>query len=110
MYPTEQNNHVIVIPEGVEILYFEKLTESSSFGFIELPSSLQELTPSCFHQNPHSITVVCKAINPPTMAGSFYNYNPITIYVPDDSVNAYKQASRWDYLSSRIYPLSEYAG
>ena len=46
---------------------------------------------------------------PPTISSStFNNSNVATIYVPDDSVEAYKTA--WSGQASKIKPLSEYSG
>ena len=32
----------------------------------------------------------------------------MAIYVPDESVDAYKTAVGWDKYTSKIYPISEY--
>lgn len=43
------------------------------------------------------------------MASSFISSPAdLKIYVPDDSVEAYKQASGWSEYADIIYPLSEY--
>lgn len=68
---------------------------------------------------PCALTVICKALTPPTVnstnnsflthAGSGYDYTGILdlkIYVPDDSVNAYKGATWWTQYSNYIFPLS----
>lgn len=48
---------------------------------------------------------------PPTLANSnaFTNINPLCkIYVPDESINAYKTATNWSVYADYIYPLSEF--
>ena len=55
--------------------------------------------------------IVFKSINPPTCTNdSFWNAMTIpNIYVPDDSVNAYKTAQYWTKAASKIKPLSQFA-
>ena len=48
---------------------------------------------------------------PPTIGGQWIRYNTIgKVYVPDDSLEAYKAASGWSYYEERIHPMSEYTG
>ena len=45
---------------------------------------------------------------PPTITSySFANTNNAPIYVPDASVTAYKTATNWVLLASRIFPISD---
>ena len=49
----------------------------------------------------------------PTVPPAFNSDNalwttPMAIYVPDESVDAYKTAVGWDKYTSKIYPISEY--
>ena len=39
--------------------------------------------------------------------GAFNNSNDAPIYVPDDSVAAYKAATNWDGYAARIFPISD---
>lgn len=53
---------------------------------------------------------IFEATTPPTMANNniFSGINSATkIYVPDESVNAYKTASNWSTYASYIYPISD---
>lgn len=54
-------------------------------------------------------TVVIKTVVPPNVQDEFPN-TPSTckIYVPDESVEAYKTATNWSKYADRIKPLSEY--
>lgn len=59
-------------------------------------------------------TVVCYAVTPPTLGNypfrraSAQDINStFKIYVPDDSVDAYKAKSGWSRWSSRILPISD---
>ena len=54
-------------------------------------------------------TLVVRSVAPPTVEGGYlgYNFSKICkIYVPDTSVNTYKENSWWSQYASRIYPLS----
>ena len=51
---------------------------------------------------------VIRAIAPPSLGVNSFSGNPCSIYVPDQSVEAYKTASNWSTYASKIKPLSEY--
>lgn len=55
-------------------------------------------------------TVVCKSITPPSLGTEVFGRcsSNLKIYVPDDSVEAYKGATNWSNYADRIHPLSEY--
>ena len=50
------------------------------------------------------------SVVPPTYSRAFENADTsnLKIYVPDDSVEAYKQASGWATYADKIHPVSEY--
>lgn len=53
--------------------------------------------------------VVMKSTVPPTIStGTFAVPKACQFYVPDESVNAYKEATNWSAYADRIKPLSEY--
>lgn len=56
--------------------------------------------------------IICRATSVPVLEnkGAFDNTNNCPIYVPDASLDAYKAASNWSSLASRIKPLSEFNG
>ena len=77
--------------------------------YIEVPSTVTNIG--------HGFVVNCTALKaivlrnptPATLGVSpFNNTNNCPIYVPDASVDTYKEASGWSALASRIKPLSEY--
>lgn len=54
---------------------------------------------------------VCRAIVPPSLANNIFDGSKgCMIYVPDESVEAYKNATQWKNYATRIKPLSEYEG
>ena len=50
-----------------------------------------------------------RPVTPPIMSNtsSLTSTNNCLIYVPDESVNAYKTATNWTTVASRIHPISE---
>lgn len=53
--------------------------------------------------------VVCKAVTPPTIGtGCFYLSNDCPVYVPDESVESYKTATKWSDIATRIKAISDF--
>ena len=53
--------------------------------------------------------IICEAITPPAIKSTTWYYsNNCPIYVPDESVEAYRTASNWSAYADRIYPMSVY--
>lgn len=50
-------------------------------------------------------TVTINATTPPTLDGGAIGGSVTTIYVPSDSVDAYKSASEWSNYASKIQPI-----
>ena len=55
------------------------------------------------------VSIAINNTTPPTLgSGVFTSCNNLSIYVPDESVDAYKSATNWSVYADRIKPLSEY--
>jgi len=103
----------IIAPEGVEMI--NSLNNVPKCTYIELPSTLTEISAKGWGQNMNSrnggtgqIVMACKATTPPTLTyvDGFHDADT-TIYVPDDSVSEYRTAwSAFPRLAS-INGLSE---
>lgn len=131
----------IVIPDkskygnGVTSLPDKCIRQNYSLRLLVLPSTLQSIANNNFNRlgwrgsnfvvnsitfigdTPCALTLICKAIVPPTVNStdnSFLTYGSydctgsfdLKIYVPDESVNAYKGATWWTRYSNYILPLS----
>ena len=107
---------------GVRTFYKAGVTRISNLGSV---TSIREFAfaniPCNYARIPATVTaigsyafselnvLIVDAVIPPTANVGFdSNYANCKIYVPDDSVEAYKQASNWSDRAYRIYPLSEY--
>ena len=63
----------------------------------------------------NNITIICRASTPPSLGGTIINKGWVfatigEIYVPDESVEAYKTATNWSAYANKILPLSQYNG
>lgn len=79
---------------------------------VTLPSTLTSIKVGAFLGCTALTTVVMNGTTPPSLnSNAFQNTNStFVIYVPDESVEAYKAASGWSAYASRIKPLSELNG
>ena len=78
--------------------------------YVNLPDTLTAFGVGTFYNCSSLEEVICRAVTPPTLSSyDFGNTNStFVIYVPDESVEAYKSATNWSQYSDRIKPLSEY--
>lgn len=79
-----------------------------------LPDTLTSLGGYAISECSMLSTVICKAVTPPSTTTNCFRGSLITqtsgsIYVPDDSVTAYKEASGWIYYVNVIKPISQLA-
>ena len=121
----------VIVPDGVTELR-NRIFQSSSINSISLPSTLTRINADACNSatNLQDITipssvayiggnafnwcsglqwVIVERPTPPTLAisSAFSNTGNCPIYVPDESVEAYKAANNWSALADRIKPLSE---
>ena len=67
-----------------------------------------EIGNSCFSGSKALEYIICNALTPPTLDYSAFGGGvSCTIYVPDASLSAYKVATNWSNIASRIKPISE---
>lgn len=107
---------------GLKVLEQQSLRNDRALVEVWFPKSLQVVGAWSFMNVRNLKKVVFLSVTPPTLQGNTvfyhntnYNYPPdMLIYVPDESVDAYKGAWKEykednnDKLISRIRPMSEY--
>lgn len=99
-----------VVPEGVTTLASSTFRYCYALSRVELPSTLTSIGDYCFQGDSSLERVVIKALTPPSgsLGIVFGGTNSTFIfYVPDESVDAYKEATGWSSFASRIHSLSE---
>lgn len=78
-----------------------------SLKYAILPETLTSMSAYTFGDCNAMEYVICRAVTPPTIGVNNFN-GTYPIYVPDESVEAYKTATNWSQYSDRIYPISIY--
>lgn len=81
-----------------------------SLEFIELPASIRILGNRLFYGCSRLTAIKVLNPTPPSIEAQTFFECDAQIYVPDESVDLYKNAENWSSISSRIHPLSEYQG
>lgn len=116
----EPNDFKITIPEGIE--YCESFFNSRLPSELILPSTFKGSNSSDIlcRYNPndgasHFVKLTVNATVPPllgensisyvTSSSAKYNYSNLVIYVPSQSVDAYKAASVWSNYANRIQAI-----
>lgn len=100
----------VQLPEGLITIGGYAFKNCYKLPKIVLPSTLQKCD-SVQHFTGCGMlkTIIVKATTPPIINGDSFNSTPPEkiIYVPDESVEAYKAASNWANLAENIRPMSE---
>lgn len=114
-YPIKRKAEVYEVPEGVEQIAPMAFYRSNNLSTLMLPSTLTSIEELAFYGARSFLRIVCGAAVPPSWsmsdevsgAGLFDNivYSQATLYVPDESVDAYRKASGWKNFTN-ILPLS----
>lgn len=103
---------VINMNEGLEKInssYF--IYSDSSLKTLTIPSTVTEIAQNALAVSSGSkkCTFILLPTTPPDFRGNItYSTSIAAVYVPDESVTAYKEAQYWSAIADRIYPISEY--
>jgi hypothetical protein len=101
----------VTIPNAVTYIGNGAFYNCSNLRHVTIGNGVTNIVQGCFYncQRLEDISVLATA--PPTLgADAFSKTNDCPIYVPDESVAAYKAANNWSALASRIHPLSDLVG
>ena len=97
----------VIIPDSVTWIGKYAFFGCSSLTFIEFPSKVRRIGSKNFQFCSKLEFIVCRAVSPPVIfTQSFYKTAPI-LYVPEESVSAYKAADEWKNFN--VAPIDEYA-
>ena len=106
----ESNNHPLVIPSSVTSIgnYAFYDWESNNHPLV-IPSSVESIGSYAFRYWGLVPYIEIQRIIPPTLASAnaFEGQNDAPIYVPDESVEAYKTATNWVDLADRIFSIND---
>lgn len=119
----------LIIPDGVTSIGRDCFNSCGKLTYIKLPSELITISPFAFYGAklesiiiPEKVTsigegafynngseyAIIHAVEPPALANTNAFNKTYPIYVPDQSVTAYREATNWSAYVDRIKPLSEY--
>lgn len=103
----------IKLPSNTTSLAGTVFQGCSSLESIDIPATVSSIGSNCFVSCPSMQYAIVRAITPPTLGnGTAFGARGTTypIYVPDESVNAYKAANYWngEFIIDRIKPISEF--
>ena len=90
----------IVLPDGLNTIGDYSFKNCTSLTSITIPKSVKEIGGWAFEDCSGLVNVWCPAVEPPLLGPDGFDYNGTnrTIYVPTESVGAYKSAPVWsDY-------------
>ena len=96
----------ITIPDSVTTIGYGAFCDCSSLTRVTIPDSVTTIVDRAFESCGRLTSVYCKAVVPPTAGDNYMFYGNAygrKIYVPIESVKAYKSASGWrDYKASIV--------
>ena len=95
----------VEISDGVETIGVGVFGYCDSLTDVIIGTGITGIGSSSFYgsNNLESITIL--STTPPALGSEMFTSNKFTIYVPAESVSAYKAADRWSNYSNRIQPL-----
>lgn len=101
-----ENLNNIIIPDNVTLIEQEVFCDSYSLKDVTIGKSVQTIEHAVFAWNYILENVYCKPITPPSISAKqnfdYFNESLFTIYVPTQSVEAYKKHEDWSRYAKYI--------
>ena len=94
----------VTIGDSVTEIGFGAFWDCDSLTSVTIPDSVTSIGEDAFYECSSLTSVYCKATTPPTGDWDMFDYNASgrKIYVPRNSVSAYKSAEYWSKYASDI--------
>ena len=97
----------LIIPNSVTSIGDFAFDDCGSLTSVTIPNSVTSIGSSAFNFCSGLTSIVIEATTPPTLGGgAFDSTNNCPIYVPAESVEAYKTANVWSTYASRIQAIT----
>ena len=97
----------VTIPDSVTSIGQFAFYKCTSLTSLTIGIGIREISYAGFQNCPSLTSITINRTTPPSIYNKnvFYNTNNCPIYVPAESVDAYKSAGGWSNLSDRIFPI-----
>ena len=99
----------VAIPDSVTDIGASAFKNCKSLTSVIIPSGVTSIAAQAFSQCTALKSITVRATTPPTIQSNTFNNVPTDaiIYVPSESVDAYKSATNWSARASYIQAISE---
>jgi len=107
VFPSMIGLTAVTIPNTITKIGSAAFYNCYSLKTVIIPSGVTRIEAGAFRQCSGLTKVCCLATTPPTMTSNnvFESTNNCPIYVPSQSVSAYKSATNWSTYASRIQAI-----
>ena len=95
----------VTIPNSVTNIGSSAFRGCRSLTSIDIPSGVTSIGDRAFDTCNSLTSITVNATTPPTLEWGVFDGSTCSIYVPSQSVQAYKSASGWSEYASRIQPI-----
>ena len=98
----------IIIPNSVEIIEYSAFSGCSGLTSITIPNSVESIAQQAFMDCTGLTSITCEASTPNAYYDAFARVDSsIPVFVPENSVSAYKGAEGWKYFAN-IQAIPDY--
>ena len=99
----------LTIGDSVQVIHPQAFQYWEALQYLTIPASVTEIWEEAFYGAKSLISITVLAVNPPTLREvNAFRQNSLTranIYVPAESVGAYKAAPNWSAYANNIFPI-----
>ena len=108
MMNQDYNLEVIELPEGIQSIEAYAFSDVNSLATLIIPSTVTSIGNKALYSYRSLPSVTILATTPPTLGtNAFYSSSIQKIYVPAESVEAYKSATNWANYAEKIEAIPE---
>lgn len=97
----------VVVPDSVTQINSNAFNSNTAMTRLDIGTGVRNIGGTIVNNNSSLSLVTIGAVNPPTIRSDTFKGYSGNIYVPYESVEAYKEADVWNTIADRIKPISE---